>query len=402
MTEQVRIRMNPTQRMVERLVWREAFLWVWEQILCLSLLLLPRLFIVRALRLFLAKRVFACDPASVTLYKSGRSALHGALATIRRSDPRRSVVFIPDYTCNVVSVACLAAGFEVQTYQTTDCCEPLWAELAEAVQTVDLPVVVFCSLFGTVPIADEHVSGLLALNAGLIVVADECQNLVPDSCVTQTPAHVIVFSFNDKTCPGIMGGGVVWNRGTFGEPFFDEVPESRRWKCRMGLLGLFVRNTATDAKRLFRLCFRLNHGYARPTNYEFSHCHKPHYDVRAEPIYKVSAARATLSVRALARYRRRRGANVLAIQGYLGDSAFVNARAAASHFPPILPLEQAFVDANPGQLPFPMKAPYAMPADPEASLRRVFAIKLSSPFVRYVDRAHAQVGHISSPKQERS
>ncbi len=371
---------------VQRPVWREVFLWTAEQLTLLLLLLLPRSVLVRTLQSLVARRVFACGDDSVTLYKSGRAALHGALETLRLCDPKRSEVWIPDYTCNVVASACRAAGYSVRTYATTESCMPVWAELEESVRTAEVPVVLLCSLFGVVPVTDDGLSGVLAANGRTVVIADECQNVVPGSGVGQTPAHVIIFSFNDKTCPGVMGGGTVWNRGAFGTPFVEKAPWRRRWHCRAGLLGLYVSRTASDALHMLRLCASGCARYAKPAGYEYSRCQSAHYDVRAEAIYKLSAARAIISVRALARYRCGRAASVQEIRKCAGDRALVDARAAALCAPPFVPVREVLLDANPDPLGFPLKAPYAPQDDPHACLRPFYAIKLTTPFVRLIGK----------------
>ncbi len=370
--------------MGERLIWREVFLWLSEQISQMFLSLLPRAALVRILRRQISRDVFSCSRESVTLYKSGRAALRGVLETLHRCDVRRTSVLIPDYICNVVARACCAAGFHVRTYSTTEACVPEWTELEHIVRTTEAPVVLLCSLFGSVPVKDEHVKGLLSFNKQTIIVADECQNLIPHSGVEKTLAHVIVFSFNDKTCPGVMGGGAVWNHGSFGKPFVEKAPFMMRWKCRGGLCGLWLKRVWIEARHILRLCFSVPVGYTQPTRFEYSECRSPHYDLRAEGIYAISAARAIVSVRALARYRDLRAANINNIMDSFVRESIVNVSATKMHAPPFVPVVPTFVNMYSCDIPFPLKAPYASPDDPSKTIRPFYAIKLTTPFVRFV------------------
>jgi len=370
--------------MSERLVWREVFLLITEQLFLLLLLLLPRAILVRKLQALVAQEVYTCSRESITLYKSGRAALHGVLETLHACDPRRTVVLVPDYICNVVVRACCAAGFRVTTYSTTESCVPEWAELERMVRATEAPVVLLCSLFGSIPVKDEQVKELLSINEEVIIVADECQNLIPHSGVEKTRAHVIIFSFNDKTCPGVMGGGAVWSHGTFGKPFVEKVSFVMQWKCRAGLYALWLSRVVADAVHISQVAVKKSMWYARPTRYEFSECQRAHYDLRAEGIYALSAARAILSVRALGRYRDLRATNVNNIQKVLSKESFVNVSVAKMHAPPFLPVMPIFFDAYPCNIPFPLKAPYASPDDPNKAIRPFYSIKLTTPFVRFV------------------
>jgi glycosyltransferase involved in cell wall biosynthesis len=336
---------------------------------------------VRAeIRRRIAQDVYGCRADEVFLYKSGRAALRGLLEGLQSADPARRTAFVPDYVCNVVGAACRAAGFAVAEYATDERCLPDWRALEERVQGETAPVVVLCSLFGSVPAAAPEAEALERTNPRMFFVADECQNLVNASPVKPRANRAVVFSFNDKTCPGVMGGGVVCLSDSGEAPVFARAPFKRRAIGSVALAYRWMSGGLRAVGHGLRLALGRSGAYAAAEAPEFSTCLAPHYDLVPEPIYRLSAARAWISLRHLDEYRRLRLENAQALQAGLAVEAAV-AQAGA----PYLPVAAAPVA---GRYPAPVKAAYGRTAH-AAIPGRPPAVKVNVPHVRYEVRPAA-------------
>lgn len=328
----------------------------------------------------LAQDVYGCGEDEVFLYKSGRAALRGLLDGLKFADPARHTAFVPDYVCNVVGAACRAAGFAVAEYGTDAQGRPDWPALGAALRSEEAPVVVLCSLFGSVPALAPEAAELLQAQPRLFVVADECQNLVTASPVQPRANQAVVFSFNDKTCPGVMGGGAVCSRDSGVAPVFARAPFKRRAIGSVALAYRWISGGLRAGAHGIRLALGRSGAYAVSAAPEYSTCLAPHYDLVPEPIYRLSAARARVSLRHLDEYRRLRLENARALQAGLA----VNAAAAAAGAP-YLPM--ASMPAT-GRYPAPVKAAYGRTAH-AALPGRPPAVKINVPHVRYESRPAA-------------
>lgn len=364
----------------ERLRWNRVGRGIWEEACTAAGCLLPGT--RAAVRRRIAQDVYGCREADVVLYKSGRAALRGLMEGLRSACPERRTAFVPDYVCNVVGEACRAAGFAVAEYPTDDRCRPDWTALEECVRREPAPVVVLCSLFGSVPVLAPEAAALDQANPRTFIVADECQNLVPDSPVKPRANRAVVFSFNDKTCPGVMGGGVVCSPDFGVTPAFARAPFARRVLCSVALAYRWVSGMLRDVLHALRLAVGRCPRYAVPDAPEYSTCLRPHYDLAPEPIYRLSAARARVSLRSLEDYRRIRIANAGALQAGLDVDA-----AAAQAGAPFLPVA-ASGDPAARHFPAPVKAAYGRTAHAAIPCRPP-AVKVNVPHVRYEIRAAA-------------
>ena len=336
-----------------------------------------------AVRRRLAQGVYDCRESEVFLYKSGRAGLRGLLEGLRAACPERRAAFVPDYVCNVVGAACRAAGFAVREYPTDARCQPDWKALEEGVRREAAPVVVLCSLFGSVPALAPEAAALARAHPQAFFVADECQNLVPDSPVKPRANRAVVFSFNDKTCPGVMGGGVACSADSGVAPAFARAPLARRVLCSVALAYRWFSGMSRHAVHVLRLAAGRGPRHAAPAVPEYSTCLRPHYDLTPEPIYLLSAARARVSLRFLGEYRRLRIENALALQAGLAVD-----EAAAQAGAPFLPVAAS---GNPAarRFPAPVKAAYGRTAQAGIDFRRRVALKINDPHVRYEIRAAA-------------
>lgn len=373
-----------TKQMIrERLRWRQIPRQAIEEVLSALLLLLPRRVCAEWVRLRIAQHVYGGAAADIFLYKSGRAALRGLLAGLQVASPDRRTAYVPDYVCNVVGAACRAAGFATVEYPTDERCLPQWKELEEQVRQDTAPVVVFCSLFGSVPAQTPEAEVLTQANPRIFIVADECQNLVPDSPVKPRTNRAVIFSFNDKTCPGFMGGGVVCPPGGTIAPLFMKGPLPRRFLCSMALFRRWGLRIVRDALQMARLAWRRPIAHRIPERPEYSTCLRPHYDLVAEPIYKLSVVRAWVSLLSLESYRRSRVENAVALrsgcQGLQVGFDWTSVQTGPPFlavYPGVLPLPETF--------PIPVKAAYGLSATQvaAASNHRI-TLKTNVPYARY-------------------
>ncbi len=370
---------------VERLRWCEAFLWGVEHICSLLLCLVPKRLLVCVSRRLLASQVYRCSPRQIFLFKSGRSALRALLASFKRDNSERGIALIPDYTCNVVAKACQAAGYKVQAYRTDDCFFPDWKEVVQRIENVEFPVLIVCSLFGSTPGADDHLQLISKENPDLLVVLDECQNLVhnPVEFNKWAPNGGVVFSFNDKTCPGSMGGGLVMPHGVK-VPVIETAIFHLRLRCTMGIAYMTAKKCARDLWHIITLMARVHRPYRPQAGFEYSVCQSAHYDLRPELIYKQSVARSIVSLIGLRRYSRRRSETIADLSSYLRSS---EAQPCANCFEnlnsPFVVIRDDVIDTFSSGTPFPVKVPYADIVSPNICSRPVFLAKVNIPYVGY-------------------
>jgi hypothetical protein len=335
----------------------------------------------------LAKQVFNCELKQIFLFKSGRAALNSLLFTVRHQDPKRNVVFIPDYTCNVVAMACKASGYQIWKYKTDEQFYPDWHDLSETIIPIESPVLVLISMFGSIPSLSEQLKDLLSIKPSIVLIADECQNLVPASPLggQSIPNGGIVFSFNDKTCPGIMGGGIVVPNNMTASPNFEKVSVQNRVLVTLGLTIMAARKYAHEAYHIAKLMVGQKIIYKFPASLEYSSCKKAHYDIRPEPIYKQSVARAVVSLSHLHHYAQRRIANreVLSTLHDVEGKNIFNYNNSKELSPPFVPFYKEYPDSVTSGSPFPLKAPYACSNNPEKCNRYIFAAKINVYYVKY-------------------
>lgn len=142
---------------------------------------------------------------------SGRVAL-ASIATLPRF--ARRIVLMPEYLCNVVSLAFERNGWRVHTYAVDDRFEPDASALAARAAEVDAGLLLLAPLYG----ADGGLAWWLGDEGrttrerlGMALVLDLCQDAGALARLPTTLGRdwAAVISFNDKCFPGAMGA-LVW------------------------------------------------------------------------------------------------------------------------------------------------------------------------------------------------
>jgi glycosyltransferase involved in cell wall biosynthesis len=374
----------------ERLRWGQVPRHAFEDALTALLLLVPRRISIAWIRRRIAQRVYGCSAAEVFLYKSGRAALRGLMQSLRTASSARRVAYVPDYVCNVVGEACRTAGFTTVEYASDERCLPVWKKLEALIESDEAPVVLLCSLFGSVPALAPEATTLAQLNPRIFIVADECQNLVPNSPVKARENRAVIFSFNDKTCPGLMGGGMVCSADSHLTPFLEKATAWRRFLCSIALFRQWLLRIGQESMHMLRLAGRRPFSYPIPDRLEFSTCLRPHYDLVAESIYKLSAARAWVSLLFLESYRRFRIENGRVLQSCLQSLPVDFTLPSARTDPPFLPFLPDDA-ARSITFPAPVKAAYGKSETQPAAWRNLLALKTNTSYVRYEARARVVV-----------
>lgn len=363
--------------------WMEAFTHMVSYLGTLVLLLVPKRVLSACVRKILRALYGNIPEANIVFYLSGRSALKGVLMRLHQDlDVHPRVALVPDYICNVVGDACEAAGFKVFEYPLDDTFNPQWDCIDAALKNNPSSVLVLCSLFGARPMTNPCLEQIRKKYPDLFVVADECQNLRSLPGVPPTGRSATVLSFNDKSCPGIMGGVVIHSIDIVGLSLFEKTSCIHRLQVTIFLTLSAIRKVIRDGLQIVRAaCPKIN-VYSLPLKYEFSECVRPHFSLTAEPIYKLSIAQAAISLRRLRRYEAIRRENAEMLASLCGNGLTMPLVDS-----PFIPLKVTTQEENPDCYPAPLKAPYAQRGHPTRTPRDVYAFRVNIPYLKYSYKA---------------
>jgi hypothetical protein len=308
-------------------------------------------------------REFLVGYEQVVFYKSGRSALRAVFRSLAGVTPNR-IVLVPDYICNVVPRAGLLEGFQPVPYRTDDLCALEFDDLESHLRSPGVAAVVLASLFGAQNTSNGIVQRVRAISADVVIVLDECQNLGPDMPASQDARALVVFSFNRKTIPGAMGGGIAMHDNFLGL----KPPAAERRDLKLeALIWLVVMNQGRE-----RLAHAVNRWrgvppYPLPHLEYTSGAERMHYDFEIQRIARMSLCRATDEMRRAACTQARRARNLARVQAFLADTGAGELRAGDSAKPPpFVPLRLRDSRLL-GHLP--LKGPYAEDGSPDLTRR---------------------------------
>jgi hypothetical protein len=307
---------------------------------------------------------FLVGGCRVLFFKSGRSALSALFEALAEEYPGRRVL-VPDYICNVVPRAVTRAGLGLLAYRTSDRFEADLGDLQVRLEDASVAALVLASLFGSDNTCPAMLRRVREVRPDLLVVLDDCQNLLLNRAVLPDARTAVVFSFNMKTIAGAMGGGVC-----LGEDGFDlQHPEAQwlpgfRLECAVAMV--FLRQVC---RRVWRgIQGRLGRRLYDPPGLEYSEAAgRIHYDMLPQPIAKLSLVRAIIGMRAAARTESMRKRNFEELRSFLqrtGAGEIVPTPCPASApFVPVRLVKPAFLTR------VPWKGPYALEGDPHRTLR---------------------------------
>jgi hypothetical protein len=316
-----------------------------------ALHLLPAAFLRRSLMQRLVTPGYKFSPRF-----SGRTALFELASAFRRCTDAPTALY-PDYICNIVPRALNEAGWKTEAYPTDERLEADWNELRARLEHGDIGLLVGASVFGSSglldDLADPH--NLAILRALKIrVIADLAQDV---RLVGQLPEQgndliSCVVSFNNKSFPGVMGGGILAQS--------PPAPPDKRM-CRAQLTDLYKVMFGSSILKLRGRATMPSIDEAK-RGFDYSYCES--FPFRLTDNYrpaKLQLASAMLGLLMLDRY-------CVAKKALLDRKAHVETRFAAG---------AAYLVARDASLIEPgrkRKLPYAIEGDPGASLRPDHAI----------------------------
>lgn len=144
---------------------------------------------------------------------SGRTALVELASTLRK-EARAPIALYPDYICNIVPRALAEAGWKVEPYPTDQGLEGDWTTLLTRMKNGGVGLLIGASVFGSSGLLDEladpqKLDQLRQL--GVKIIIDLAQDI---RLIHKLPQHgsdlvASIVSFNDKSFPGAMGGGIL-------------------------------------------------------------------------------------------------------------------------------------------------------------------------------------------------
>ncbi|MGH6811263.1 MAG: hypothetical protein ACREDM_02610 [Methylocella sp.] len=135
---------------------------------------------------------------------------------------RSDVALVPDYVCNIAPKVFRLAGWEVVAYPTDRDLEPDWEGLLLLLDTRKAGVLVGASVFGSSGLLTflSEAEKLVALrHRSVQVVIDMAQDVRLVDLLPPAGADFVhgILSFNDKSFPGSMGGGILSSAPAEGE-----------------------------------------------------------------------------------------------------------------------------------------------------------------------------------------
>ncbi len=205
----------------------------------------------------------------LSLFKSGRSALNAVLKDLKSQGFEH--VFIPNRICNLVTKVAEQLNLSVHNYSL----EKLQRFQQDTFRDLPNSVVITVSIWGKEFNSKEYIQFIRSsFSAAPALVLDECQNLYQSSSLDHSVLREndsVIFSFNDKTIPGFMGG-VAWNIAKK----YASTPLSSKEELTMMLYYLSELRNINKNKAGFKG--------------EFSNCQGLRYGIDEKSMSKVSLA----------------------------------------------------------------------------------------------------------------
>jgi hypothetical protein len=341
-------------------------------ILPLCMLLIPTR-LLRAWARSILRGRFCRDAEEVLFFLSGRSGLCEVLGRLQAASGGGAVL-VPDYVCNLVHKAVASCGLSPRVYATDEAFRPNLEQIEDALARGDAVAVLLASILGAQSSGPQIVRRIRRADPDVVILLDECQNLVPDSPARLDDRCVVLVSFNMKNVNGAMGGAVCLRRNFLGlaEPRLALPARMRQDLCMVLFHVASMGRLCLEQLRAW-MCLpppptgsRARGPYRWPA-LEYSQCDRLPYELIARPIARISLADAILGMLLMPAVLRRRRANARIFLRFLAQTHLgrpIRTERAATG--PFLPFE-AHDTRLFGWLP--LKGPYARPDDENASLR---------------------------------
>ena len=336
--------------------------------------IIPKNWLKKKVTHILAREVFP-RYRSVIYFKSGRAALRGLLQGLNKLDHLNRIILLPDYICNVVYQTAESAGYEIITYQTDDDLKPVWDDLIHMLHNYTSPVVLLASLFGTVNAIQANINTIRRSNKSAFIIADECQFLVRNSPIGCDENMAIIFSFNKKTLPGVMGGGVfVRNPDLYQVIVAAPTPLLSSIELDLRLIFHLLREIFIYIKITLQN-EQIHDFYVKA--YEYSESKGIVYDTQPHEIAKVSLVRAWLELKNLQKYEHIRLINYQTIKEEFVE-ILEKPKLSYQMLAPNIPIKRTTLSCALGAYVF-IKKPYAMHNNRKKANREIYCLMNSCP-----------------------
>lgn len=285
------------------------------------------------------------------------------LLELAREHPGGTVL-VPAYICNVVPDAVRFSGLLPEAVPVSETLLPDLEYIERRIVDPNTVAVVLASIFGAVACTAESLARIRALRCDLLVILDECQNLICPSPAVVDHRCALIVSFNQKNVLGAMGGAVLVRgegppaamaHGRWTQRAEDEL---RMWAVHANQM----RRTLRDLLRVLRGASRLT----SPPRLEYSRC-RGHYGLEPRSIRRISLARALVGIRRLEKLEQSRRANaetILRALARVGSAPVPTAERERSPFIPFR-MQGSRLPELPG---LQIKGPYACDESATTSL----------------------------------
>lgn len=172
---------------------------------------------------------------------SGRVAICN-LAQAFNSTEKKAL--LPDYICNVVNISLEAAGYTLFTYKLDKLFEADIKEVISILESENISLLLTASIYGssamTEDLQNKDLQNALSRNYTHVLI-DLCQDF---RLINKIPANLnnisIAVSFNDKSFPSAMGGGIFTNIEFAVN--YEKLPVNYRIKLMLGFIKKILKH----------------------------------------------------------------------------------------------------------------------------------------------------------------
>ncbi|MBX9785993.1 MAG: hypothetical protein K2Y08_01525 [Alphaproteobacteria bacterium] len=145
---------------------------------------------------------------------SGRVALQNLIQYFSSEMESSRCLYLPDYICNVVFKASEIVDANRIIYPTDVRCEPVLSFLKRAIRKKKVGIIVLASIFGSSALLKllnrEKVRKFIE-KENIKIILDLCQDISLLKHVPISKNIGVIISFNNKSFPGLMGGGILYH-----------------------------------------------------------------------------------------------------------------------------------------------------------------------------------------------
>lgn len=309
---------------------------------------------------------FYPETRQLIFFKSGRSALSAIFSALSQKESQPCIL-IPDYICNVVHKAAKHANVEYLEFPTDQLYRPHLDEIVRIIKTRKVHAVLLASIFGTQNNKKGLIKKIRQTDDGIIIILDECQNLIQNNHLYLGTNTIVVGSFNLKNIYGVMGGFVGFKYIDLaltkpGAPFIAQVKEE------IYMVGVFLKQFLKWIREFAKGVHEDGNVSGGTPGAEYSYCNRNlPYRVGIMPITKISLVRALQQLRHIDRIERVRISLFNRYKKMVKKISNVQIiETERVELSPYIPVQ---IENKTDTDKFSLKGPYAVETNPDVSMR---------------------------------